>query len=74
MCLDVSEIGVAFETAADLNVGDTVELEFSQNDQPPYVQQARLAYRLGLRYGAYFSEPGPLSIRTEVKRMLDHRN
>jgi Protein of unknown function (DUF3037)/PilZ domain len=57
VCLDVSESGVAFETEADLTVGDTVELEFSQNDQPPSVQQARLAYRLGLRYGAYFSEP-----------------
>src|SRR5271157_2190854 len=57
VCLDVSESGVAFETKADLNVGDTVELEFSQHDHPPTVQQARLVYRCGRRFGARFSEP-----------------
>ena len=58
MCMDVSERGVAFETEADLDVGATVELEFSQHDQPPFVQQARLAYRSGLRYGAHFTISG----------------
>jgi len=56
--MDLSESGVAFETEADLDVGATVELEFSQHDQPPFVQQARLAYRAGLRYGAHFTISG----------------
>lgn len=53
-CTDLSEGGVSFECGGELNVGEVVVLEFRQRSEAPYRCQARLAYRLGRRYGAYF--------------------
>lgn len=53
-CSDLSEGGAAFDCEADLNVGDIVILEFRQKGETAYRCHARLAYRMGRRYGAYF--------------------
>jgi len=53
-CTDLSEGGVAFDCDSALNVGDVVVLEFRQRGESPYRCQARLSYRMGRRYGAYF--------------------
>jgi hypothetical protein len=53
-CTDLSEGGVAFDCAAELNVGDLVILEFHQKGEAAYRCHARLAYRMIHRYGAYF--------------------
>ena len=53
-CTDLSEGGVAFDCEAALNVGDIVILEFHQKGEAAYRCHARLAYRMGRRYGAYF--------------------
>jgi hypothetical protein len=54
ICTDLSEGGVSFECAAELNVGEVVVLEFRQKGEASYRCHGRLAYRLGRRYGAYF--------------------
>jgi len=54
ICTDLSESGVAFGTEAQLNVGDIVLLEFHQKGEAAYRCHARLAYRMGRKYGAYF--------------------
>ncbi|MGA2902835.1 MAG: PilZ domain-containing protein [Candidatus Korobacteraceae bacterium] len=54
ICTDLSESGVAFDCEAELNVGDIVILEFHQKGETAYRCHARLAYRMGRRYGAYF--------------------
>jgi len=54
VCTDLSEGGVAFETAAELTVGDIVILEFHLKGETSYRCHARLAYRMGRRYGGYF--------------------
>jgi hypothetical protein len=54
ICTDLSEGGVAFDCESELNVGDVVILEFRQKSEATYRCHARLAYRLGRRYGAYF--------------------
>ena len=54
ICTDLSEGGVAFDTDAELNVGDIVLLEFRQKGEATYRCHARLAYRLARKYGAYF--------------------
>ncbi len=53
-CTDLSEGGVSFDSDGELNVGDIVVLEFHQKGETAYRCHARLAYRLGRRYGAYF--------------------
>ncbi|MGC2111692.1 MAG: PilZ domain-containing protein [Candidatus Korobacteraceae bacterium] len=53
-CTDLGEGGVAFETDAELNVGDIVLLEFRQKGEAAYRCHARLAYRIARKYGAYF--------------------
>ena len=54
VCTDLSEGGVSFDSEAELNVGDMIVLEFSQRGEAAYRCRARLAYRMGRRYGAYF--------------------
>ncbi len=54
ICTDLSEGGVSFECKAELNVGDVVVLEFQQKGEATYRCHARLSYRIGMRYGAYF--------------------
>ena len=53
-CTDLCEGGVSFDSEAELNVGDIVILEFRQKGETAYRCHARLAYRMGRRYGAYF--------------------
>ncbi len=53
-CTDLSEGGVSFDSDGELNVGEIVVLEFHQKGETAYRCHARLAYRLGHRYGAYF--------------------
>lgn len=57
-CLDISEAGVAFVTEANLNLQDLLELSFEINGKVEFRQYARLIYRCGPRYGAYFIQPG----------------
>jgi len=54
VCIDLSEGGVAFETPAELPVGDIVILEFQLKGEPAYRCHARLTYRMARRYGGYF--------------------
>jgi len=54
VCTDLSEGGVSFDTTAELNVGDIVILEFQLKGEAAYRCHARLTYRMGRRYGAYF--------------------
>jgi len=54
MCCDLSETGLSFDSDAQLNVGEIVIIEFPQKGEPAYRCHARLLYRLGRRYGAYF--------------------
>jgi hypothetical protein len=54
ICTDLSEGGMAFETPAQLNVGEVVILEFRLRGEAPYRCHARLTYRMGARYGGYF--------------------
>jgi len=55
VCIDISEAGVAFMTEADLNPIDVFELVFELNGRPAMRRYARLLYRCGPRYGAYFT-------------------
>jgi hypothetical protein len=55
MCIDISYAGVAFMTEADLNLTDVVELVFELNGRAALRRYARLLYRCGPRYGAYFT-------------------
>ncbi len=54
ICTDLSEGGVSFDTAAVLNVGDVITIEFRQKGEAAYRCHARLSYRAGRKYGAYF--------------------
>ena len=54
VCTDLSEGGVAFETAAELTVGDIVILEFQLKGETAYRCHVRLTYRMERRYGGYF--------------------
>jgi hypothetical protein len=54
ICTDLSEGGVAFDCDNELNIGDVVILEFHQKGEAAYRCHARLTYRMGCRYGAYF--------------------
>ena len=54
VCTDLSEGGVSFDCKSELNVGDIVILEFHQKGESVYRCHARLSYRMGRRYGAYF--------------------
>lgn len=54
ICTDLSEGGVSFDSEGELNIGDIVILEFCQKGETAYRCHARLAYRMGRRYGAYF--------------------
>lgn len=54
--IDVSESGAAFETEANLKLASLVELVFDVNEETEYRCYARLLYRFGPRYGAYFTK------------------
>jgi PilZ domain len=58
VCIDISLAGVAFLTEADLHLTDIVELIFEPKGQPAFRQYVRLLYRVGPRYGGYFSHIG----------------
>jgi len=61
-CVDISEAGVAFVTAADLNVGEIVSLEFCQGTGC----LVRLSYRMRRRYGGYFVTTAPALHNTDL--------
>ncbi len=61
ICTDISETGIGFETQAGLYVGEVVYLEFPHQNAVPVRFQARLLYKMGNRYGAYFVSPGSTS-------------
>src|SRR5664280_1563926 len=54
ICTDISETGIGFETEASLYVGEVLYLEFPHQNAVPIRFQARLLYKMGNRYGAYF--------------------
>jgi PilZ domain len=54
ICTDLSESGMAFDSTAQLTVGEIVILEFQLKGEAPYRCHARLTYRMGRRYGGYF--------------------
>ena len=56
MCIDLSESGVAFETEVDLKITDIVKLVFDTEVGHCWSRYARVLYRNGLRYGAYFMD------------------
>lgn len=58
VCIDISAGGVAFITEADLHLTNLVELIFEPKGQPAFRQYVRLLYRVGSRYGGYFSHTG----------------
>ena len=61
ICTDISESGIGFETEAGLYVGEVLYLEFPHQNAVPIRFQARLLYKMGNRYGAYFVSPDPSS-------------
>jgi len=65
-CVDFSEGGLAFVTAADLDVGEVVDLEFRQEGET-YRCQVRLFYRARRRYGGHFVKRPAKSAFTEAR-------
>ena len=56
MCTDISRDGVAFVTSANLFLQNIVDLVFEVKNKK-FRSSARLLYRVGQRYGAYFVRP-----------------
>jgi len=61
ICTDITETGMAFETEANLNLCEPVQIEFHLTNQPIYRRELVLFYRVGPRYGGYFQERKPFS-------------
>lgn len=57
ICVDISDGGIAFESPADLFVGEIVDLTFCQEGAEPVRVSVRLLYKAGNRYGSYFTSP-----------------
>jgi PilZ domain len=57
ICTDLSESGIAFETPADLFVGEIVDVTFRQKGAEAVRVSVRLLYKAGNRYGSYFMSP-----------------
>jgi hypothetical protein len=57
ICVDISDGGIAFESPADLFVGEIVDLTFCQEGAEPVRVPVRLLYKAGNRYGSYFMSP-----------------
>src|SRR5271157_3348666 len=57
MCTDISLDGVAFETEAKLFLQNMVDLVFEIENKIIFRESARLLYRVGQKYGAYFVRP-----------------
>lgn len=55
LSINISDSGIAFETDADLSLGSLVQVAFQVNQGIEYPRYARLLYRVGPRYGAYFA-------------------
>lgn len=58
ICTDLSDGGIAFETDANLYVGEIVRLELRHHEADLFRFPVRLLYKMGNRYGAYFVPPG----------------
>lgn len=65
VCRDVSRGGIAFETAAILEVGKIVEFEFIQWVDQPCRFYSRILYRHGNTYGAYYVNDDGSDIRPQ---------
>lgn len=57
MCTDISLDGLAFETEAKLFLQNMVELVFEIESKTIVRRSAKLLYRIGQKYGAYFVRP-----------------
>lgn len=53
-CTNISATGAAFDINTVLRVGDSIDFEFRNTDDMPVVHRARILYRNGNHYGAYF--------------------
>lgn len=53
-CSNVTTSGAAFDINAALQVGDLIEFEFCNTHDSPLTYRARILYRNGYHYGAYF--------------------
>jgi hypothetical protein len=53
-CTNVTPAGAAFDFDAVLQVGDVIDFEFSNTNDIPVTYRARILYRSGNHYGAYF--------------------
>ncbi len=56
ICTDISEDGLAFETDGELDLSSPIHVDFTKDGQI-FSQVIRLTYRIGKRYGGYFSGP-----------------
>ncbi len=65
VCCNVSHGGVAFETAAVLEVGKVVEFEFVHDFDQPCRYYSRILYRNGDSYGAYYVNDDGSDIRQQ---------
>lgn len=54
VCTDITVEGLGFNTLAQLRVGDVIEFEFVNADHAGLTCEARILYRAGEHYGAYF--------------------
>jgi PilZ domain-containing protein len=54
-CTDISDGGLSFHTTAELDISKTVEVEFLQ-EGCRLRGKVSLLYRMGVRYGGYFSD------------------
>jgi PilZ domain len=57
VCTDISLEGVAFETDAKLFLQNIVDLVFEMENRVISRRSAKLLYRVGQKYGAYFVGP-----------------
>jgi hypothetical protein len=53
-CTNVSSTGAAFDIAAVLQAGDVIDFEFRNTNDVPVTYRARVLFRDGNHYGAYF--------------------
>ena len=57
-CTDLSESGLAFQSATPLYVGELVMVQFQQSEAGDFRCLVRLLYKNHDHYGGYFTLPG----------------
>ncbi len=65
VCRNVSRGGMAFDTAARLEVGKVIEFEFIHMVDEPCRYFSRILYRQGDSYGAYYVNDDGSDIRPQ---------